>query len=764
MSSRKNNVDLICDIGELAALFGKSRNLNDFLQTVVSVVAYHMSSAVCSVYLRDDKTDELVMTANQGLNPEMIGRLRLKPGEGLVGLALKELRTIMEGSGSRNPYYKYIPGSFEERYESFLAVPILRGLTRIGVLVVQDTQRDYFAENDKKALQAIAAQLATTIENAKLFMSLYEHQQSRDASIEIQVPMEDETPIFFKGVNASEGLACGRATIVGETDSYIRLTEEMERKFCTLDDFRWALQHSELQLEELQRQVEAGLSDVASMIFSAHLLMLKDEQFFGAMQRLIGQGRTPQQAITEVVNGYVSMFAKKANPLFKEKIADIKDVGHRLLHNVLRLDEMSPDYTGEIVIVGEMLPSDIVKFATQRAAGIIMVGGTITSHISILARSMQIPLILVEEPRVFRIPEGTRVLIDANVGSIFVNPIEEIIEKYEQSLAAHKSADEMDEPLQEKTLTKDRVRVRLLANINLLSELALADRFRAEGIGLYRSEFPFIVRSGFPSEEEQYRVYRTIVEHAGGRSVTLRTLDIGGDKMLSYFPTVTEANPFLGLRALRFTLQNKHVFVQQLRAMLRAAAGADFSIMFPMVASVDEFLQARDILSECSEVLTQQGIEHNPSVRVGPMIELPSAVEVAGELAQVADFLCVGTNDLVQYILAVDRTNEDLAEYYVPHHPAVLRSMKRVADAGKLYDIPVSICGEMAGDVPMLPFLIGIGIRQFSMAARLIPRVQNAIQKIHSRRATRHAEAMLSMGRISDLSEYLRQVVAPLTQ
>jgi phosphotransferase system enzyme I (PtsP) len=756
MAVRKDNVSLICDIGELSGLFEKSRDLNDFLQTVVSVVAYHMAAAVCSVYLYEEDEQELLLVANQGLNPAMVGTLRMKRGEGLVGLALKELRIIRDGNVSRNPFYKFIPGSDEERYQSFLAVPILRGLTRIGVLVVQDPQRDYFTENDQKALQAIAAQLATAIENARLFMSLYALEQNAPSDLASAGPAVG-APSFYKGVVGSGGFAWGRAAVLGRIDSYLRLSEAMARRVCSVGEFHEAFRKSVQQIESLQLELEENFADVASMIFSAHLLILKDSQFSGEMLRLMEEGRSPQQAITEVVNGYVAMFAKKTNPLFQEKVQDIKDVGHRLLHNLLTDSQISEDYRDEIVIAGELLPSDIVKLATQHAAGLIMVGTAVTSHISILARSMGMPVVLVDDEAIYQVPDGCRVLLDGNLGSVFFNPDDEIIQKYEESLAAHQDAAEIGATIRKESHTLDRVRVRLLANVNLLNELPLALRYKAEGIGLYRSEFPFIVRSGFPSEEEQFRIYRTLFKEMENRPVTLRTLDIGGDKMLSYFPTVSETNPFLGLRALRFTLQNKEIFVEQLRAMLRAGEGADLRIMFPLVASVDEFLQARDIVRECCEELARQGVGYNSEPKLGPMIELPSAVEVASELAQDADFLCVGTNDLVQYILAVDRTNESIAHYYVPHHPAVLRSLKRVADAGRKHQIPVSICGEMAGDPQMLPFLIGIGVRHLSMDIRRIPVVQAALRKINSRRAVRQAEVMLSMGRIADLTEFLQR-------
>ena len=755
MADGKDKVDLICSIGELAGLFEKSRNLADFLQTVVSVVAYHMRAAVCSVYLLEDGAGTLVLTANQGLNPALIGHLRLRLGEGLCGLALQEQRPIREGRAALSPHYKPIPESGEDRYQSFLAVPILKGLTRVGVLAVQDPQPDYFTEIDGKALQAIAAQLATTIENARLFMSLYAGGEAAPAPVEA-APL----PSFFHGIPASRGVASGRAVVIGRIDSYLKLTEELRDRPCSLEDFRRAVTCSQRQIEDLQSRLESVLGDVASMIFSAHQLMLMDEQFTGEMVRLIGDGKRPQDAVTEVVNRYVAMFARNANPLFQEKVQDVKDVGHRLLHNLLGHDDVAPDYAGEILIAGELLPSDIVKLSTQHAAGLVLVGGGVSSHVSILARSMELPVVIVDDRRLFEVADDSEILLDANTGSVFINPDPEISHRYRESGDIRLALDALGEQILPETYTRDGERVRLMANINLLSELPLAERCRAEGIGLYRSEFPFIVRSGFPSEEEQYRIYRAVVDGMPGRPVILRTLDIGGDKMLSYFPTVDEANPFLGLRALRFTLRNKRIFVQQLRAMLRAGAGADLGIMFPMVSSLDEFLEARDLVRQCADELQDEGLAHHPAPRLGPMIELPSAVEIAGELAAEADFLCIGTNDLVQYVLAVDRTNQNISEFYVPYHPAVLRSLKRVADAAAARGVPVSLCGEMGGDPTMIPFLVGIGIRQLSIDFRLFPEAQAAILALDTADARRQAGEMLALARISDLAAYLEHPAA----
>lgn len=290
---RKDNVDLICNIAELAGLFKKSSSLEDFLQTVVSIVAYHMRSAVCSVYLYDEKTQEIVLTATQGLSPESIGSVRLRLGEGLTGQALKELRPIREGSGIRNPNFKFIPGIYEERYQAFLAVPILRGLERVGVLVLQDPVENYFDDNDTKALQAIAAQLAATIENAKLLMTLHQIQGAADA----KSAAEPEGDLkFVRGAAASPGLAIGQASVFGAIEESLVDGQRNGRPPATREDFHRSLAKTELQLEALQLQMEERLTDVASMIFSAHLLIVKDPKFSGAMMKLIEDGESPERA------------------------------------------------------------------------------------------------------------------------------------------------------------------------------------------------------------------------------------------------------------------------------------------------------------------------------------------------------------------------------------------------------------------------------------------------------------------------------------
>lgn len=747
MPRQKDNVSLICDIGELAGLFERTKNLEDFLKTAVSTVAYHMHAAVCSVYLYDEATQELVLKANQGLNGAE-GRVRLKLGEGLVGRSMQELRPIREANARFSPFFRLIPGINEERYTAFLAVPILRGNTRVGVLVVQDPVEDYFDENDTKALRAIATQLAATIENYNLIMSIRTVRESSAPP----APVED-VPRFLKGIATSPGSAIGKAFFLDREEDEAA-GDQVE---YTVQDFRRSLEKTERQLASLQRHMEEQFADVASMIFSAHILILKDDMFTGQMARLIESGTGPRAAIHAVVNDYVALFSAGNNPRLREKGDDVKDLGHRLIQNLAAgATEEAPDYKGRVVIASGILPSEIVKFSAQRAEGLVVVGGGITAHVSILARSLQLPMIVVDDPRLLAVPPGRTVLLDGDQGNIFIDPGVDVVQSFEQLALARRDADEFVAPDADGALTRDGQRIKIMANINILNEVGIAARMNAPGIGLYRSEYPFIVRNNFPSEEEQFRIYGKIVEGLPGKPIVFRTLDIGGDKVLSYFPTPGEANPFLGLRALRFSLRNRNIFSEQLRALLRAGANTELNIMFPLVSSVDDFLEARSVVVECIGALKAENVPHNPSPRLGAMIELPSAVEVVEELAAECDFLSIGSNDLVQYILAVDRTNSHISDLYLAHHPAVLRALKRIAQAATALKKPLSFCGETACDPQMLPFLIGIGIRTFSVEVRQIPKLYQSISKIDTVAAAAAAKHLLTLSRIRDIEAALQ--------
>ena len=739
----REHFNLLCDVGDLAALLAGSENIESFLQQTAIMVARHLEADVCSIYLYDEKSEEVVLNATVGLNPEAVGVIRMRLGEGLVGTTMELLHPIREGSASRNPKFKYFEEADEDRFESFLSIPIQRGIEKIGVLVVQHEKINYFEEIDLMALRAIASQLAGAIENARLLMDM-NRQDLPPSDKDLFASLR-----FVKGKSASGGYAFAPSTVYGKSHGSLIAGGPDTDPVCTLEDFYSAVQKTADQLEALQSRFSERLEESASLIFTAHFLILKDAQFINKIVRHIEEGISPSEALRAVARHYISIFASSSHAYMREKVNDIEDLAGRILVNLQ--DRISEEHTlgrSRIVIARGLYPSDILKLAAEDVKGIILVSGGVTSHVSILSRSLQIPLVIADRPELLNLPEDTPILLDAEIGNIYVRPSEKVIGQFESRNEAERSAAQMKKEMSPATSTKDGVRVRLLANINLLSELPLARDLKAEGVGLYRTEFPFIIRSNFPSEEEQYYIYKKLFDAMEGRDVTIRTLDIGGEKILAYSDATGEANPELGLRSIRFSLRHRDIFKQQLRAILRAASeAASVRIMFPMISSLDEFREAKQAVFDCMHELARLNLPYHDNPAIGLMLELPSVIEIIDELSQEADFFSIGTNDFVQYMLAVDRANEKVAEYYRPNHPSVLRALSKIVKAISRSNKNLSICGEMAHEPEYIPFFIGIGVRNLSVDPQFMPSVQKSITRLS----------------ISDAENYARELLAETT-
>ena len=745
----KDNIELICDIAERIAFADEGDDRGVLLQDVAYSIAEHMAADVCSIYIYDEIEKTLFLRATQGLDISAVGLVKLSLEEGITGQALRELRPICVGQASKESAYKFFPGIKEEQYEAFLAVPIIRGKRKIGVLVLQAAESDYFKQNDVSALRAIATQLATMFESVKL---LKEARKGMDVFEEPSISYSKKD--ILRGRSASKGIAKGISCVLDlRADDYDSASHSQSLG-TDINAFEEALQRTIDQIKELQVTTSEQLADVAVLIFSAHLLILEDEQFTGRIRELIAEGSDALYAVNTVVDEYVKIFSASAVPMIREKILDVKDLGRRLGRNLSFKEEFSSDYSGQIIAAKELLPSDILKFSAERVEGLIICSG-VTSHNAIICRSLRIPMVAVSRDLFESISDGVPMLMDAAQGIIYFEPNDEVISQYNELEKTWGILNDASD-IQEIRRTSCGEAVEIMANINLLSDLEPAKHFKANGIGLYRSEFPFIVRNDFPSEEEQTHIYSRLVEAMGGLPVTLRTLDIGGDKMLSYYSNVTEANPFLGMRAIRFSLQNRDIFSQQLRAFLRAGVCADARIMFPLIASVDDFLAAKEIVLECMDQLEGEGVQINRNIQLGVMMELPSAVEVSEELAQEADFLSIGSNDLVQYMLAVDRTNEQVSALYKSHHPAILRAINRIVLAAKKAKKPVSICGDLASEAHMLPFLLGIGLRTLSIDIGSAPAVERALSLVDIKEAELFAAKLLKMGKINEIESYIQ--------
>jgi phosphotransferase system, enzyme I, PtsP len=747
-SLNRDHARLIYDIGELSAIITDASDLDAMLQKIVDTAARHMGADVCSVYLFDEASHELVLRATRGLKRSSVGKVRLRPGEGLTGLAFSERTPICEADARSHPSFRYFPGIGEEHLRSFLAVPILRGRRPVGAMTLQSKRSGHFSPEDVQVFRAITMQLATTIEMARLLLTL---EAAPAATGTAPAPPELR---FVHGQIGAEGCVLGEVVLIRQP-SLAEIRALTSSAALGLPDFRRAVAATEKQLENLEKLAGERLSEMTAVIFSAQLLMLRDQTWLRAMEEPIAAGTPPAEAVYRVILNYVEIFDRMDNAYMREKRYDVMDVGRRLLSNLSGHRAVASRLEGRIAIAAELLPSDILRLGLEKVGGIVLLSGGVTSHVAVLARSLDLPLIFVDEPRLLEIPDGTRAVLDASQGNLLLAPDEEVEQRFREQVESRRSLGQAAEGMRAETHTADGTRVYLLANINLLADVEVARSYKAEGVGLYRTEFPFMIRNDFPSEEEQLRIYRRLVEGMPGRELTFRTLDVGGDKVLSYFDYAPEANPFLGLRSIRFSLRHRDVFLQQVRAILRAAHDTKVRIMFPMISSPDELASATAVVEECRTALGRENVPACKHVELGMMLELPSVLETMHELAERAEFFSVGTNDFVQYMLAVDRTNVNVADLYIPHHPAVLRGLDRAITAALRHERDVSVCGDMAHDPRFVRFLLGIGVRKFSMSARYLPRVQQAIYATRLDEARDFARRLLAESTVAGTARVL---------
>ncbi|MBN2050943.1 MAG: phosphoenolpyruvate--protein phosphotransferase [Spirochaetales bacterium] len=756
MSKTGGEIDrlkMLCEFSELNWLFSNSEDIRSFLDKIVQMVSKHMHAGAATVFLWNDNKEELILEATIGLNKGAIGQVRLKPGEGLTGLALLNKQPILVENADAHPQFKRIPSIHEEKFKNFLAVPILRGIMNIGVISIQREQERPFKTEDLQALTVIASQLANILENTRTH--LMSDTDGRAYPLKSLQMKEGER---IDGKTACTGLQSGEIFILDRERSLSMLSEEVISDEDTLEDFKKAVEKTERQLRELQTKTEELLDDTASLIFTSHLLILKDQDFIGEIHRHIQKGSKPSTAIFKVADRYMELFASNPSPFVKEKVHDVEDVILRLVGNLVKETDASINMKGRILIARELYPSDILQASSEGAAGIVLVSGGITSHISILSQSLRLPMVIVDRPELMNLAPHQRVIMDGHDDCIYVNPPKEL----EQRLFRERKGEDAKTgktAVLKTTKTKDGTKITLMANVNLISDIDHAEKAHAEGVGLYRTEFPFLIRSNFPSEEEQYTLYRKICTAMRGKPVVFRTLDIGGDKILSYYQDYQERNPFLGLRSIRFSLMHRDTFREQIRAILRASGGGTLRIMFPMISSVEEFIEAKNVVIDCKKELKKEGYPLPRIVKIGMMVEVPSITEIMEDLCDYADFFSIGTNDFIQYILAVDRSNEKVAEFYLSHHPSVLRSLKRIVETAQKRNKEIAVCGEMARQELFIPFLLGIGVRVFSMGATYIPATRKLISRITLREARETATRAVQFKTCSETEVLLTETL-----
>lgn len=730
-----NLLGMLCDLmGALSKLTIRSQNIEDFLQGAVSLVAKHLCTPACSIYLRDEATDEMVLRATAGKAPDTAGL----PAEAMA---------VTNGPGSG-----FLPFSDAAGSPCKLSIPISNGAVKIGALEIQHTAPGFFDQAGLTALKATAAQLVPLLENARLVMELQRVCAAPKKSV--------FKGTLLQGEPVSGGWAMGPC-IMWEKSHVRFLSDTRAADQGGLNDFYAAIQKTTEQLDFLQQRCADRLPESASLIFAAHFMILKDPAFSDRMARSIRDGKPATRAVREVARQYIQRLKDSVHPYIREKACDVEDLAGRLLGNLL-LPEAAGDMdsNGKIVIACTLYPSELLRLAVASAAGIVLVNGGVASHVAIISRSLKIPLVVIQYPDFVSFGEDTRILVDGDSGTVHVDPPDALVSRFEsrakvlQKWGDAAPAASSDAP----ALTRDGAEIGFYANINLLSELPLAQKVGAHGIGLYRTEFPFLMRPSFPSESEQYFIYRQVNAAMPEKPLIFRTLDIGGDKNPAYANTAVEANPELGLRSIRFSLKHKDLFAQQIRAILRAAADSKvLGIMFPLISSIDDFRRAKQVVQSCLDQLQQEKSQCHPHPQVGMMIELPAVAETMPEYAAECDFFSIGTNDFVQYMLAVDRSNKQVTDYYRHDHPAVLRALARIVKAACDHKKPISICGEMAHDAEMIPFLLGIGLRRFSVDPQFIPMLRQTVAGLSLDDCRTYADILLSAGSIETVRAISRR-------
>ncbi len=757
---------------DISALILHSHDLQETLDNIVNLVAKRMASDVCSIYLLEEDGETLRLHATRGLSRLSVG-ITMKTSEGLTGLAIEQRGVVATDNAPLHPRYKYFARTKEEKVLSFLGVPFYQRNNPLGVIVIQNREPRTFTPHEISAVSTIAWQISSIVSNAKLLDSIRKKEQERAyyaAEVERLKKsgvLKDagrgkrrSAPSVLTGIGIAAGFALGKVSVLSRGPLEEAVLERARPRAEEHKRFQVALEKARIQTLYMEKRVGEILSEADASIFHSHLMILEDRGFIAKVTTLIDGDVGAMRAVSQVVGDYVTAFSRMEDPYLRERSADMEDIGRRIcdsLNGGHRKQEKMRD--NRILIARELLASDLAVMDHAKVIGIVTEKGNLHAHAAIMARALGIPAVFGVEGVLKYVGVRSEVIVDGTSGCVYINPDGSIKAEYQRLQGEYDLKQRALEGIRDlPAVTPDGCRVALLANVGLLSDLRVAHLHGAEGVGLYRTEFPFMSRNSFPTRLEQAAIYRKMLEGFPGLPVTIRTLDIGGDKALPYFPQPKEDNPFLGWRSIRVSLEREDIFREQLAGVLLASAHGNCKLMFPLVAGVDEVRRIKQILEEVKEELSREGKPFDAGIGFGIMVELPAAVMNVEMLAKEVDYLSIGSNDLIQYTLACDRNNQRVKKWFEPYHPAVLHSIKRVADAAANAGKPATLCGEMAGEPLNALLLLGLGIRSFSLSAPNIPGVKEAIRRTTLTKAREIADRVLAMESAQAIREYLETV------
>ncbi|UUY09213.1 phosphoenolpyruvate--protein phosphotransferase [Pseudomonas sp. J452] len=714
-----------------------AKDLKAALTIIVQRVKEAMGSQVCSVYLLDPESNRFVLMATEGLNKRSIGKVSMAPNEGLVGLVGTREEPLNLENAADHPRYRYFAETGEERYASFLGAPIIHHRRVMGVLVVQQKERRQFDEGEEAFLVTMSAQLAGVIAHAEATGSIRGLGKQGKGIQEAR----------FVGVPGAPGAAVGTAVVVlPPADLDVVPDKAVADIEAELKLFNNALVGVRADMHALSAKLATQLRKEERALFDVYLMMLEDAALGSEVTTIIKTGQWAQGALRQVVNEHVNRFELMDDAYLRERAADVRDLGRRLLAYLQEERKQSLVYQDNTILVSEELsPAMLGEVPEGKLVGLISVQGSGNSHVAILARAMGIPTVMGVVDLPYSKVDGIQLIVDGYHGEVFTNPSELLRKQYAEVVEEERQLAQGLDALRELPCeTLDGQRMPLWVNTGLLADVKRAQERGAEGVGLYRTEVPFMNGERFPSEKEQLATYREQLAAFHPLPVTMRTLDIGGDKALSYFP-IKEDNPFLGWRGIRITLDHPEIFLVQVRAMLKASEGLNnLRILLPMISGIQELEEALHLIHRAWGEVRDEGVDV-PLPPVGVMIEIPAAVYQVRDLARQVDFLSVGSNDLTQYLLAVDRNNPRVADLYDFLHPAVLHALKLVVDGAHAEGKPVSICGEMAGDPASAVLLLAMGFDSLSMNATNLPKVKWLLRQVSMSKASEILDQLLRM-------------------
>ena len=706
---------MLTRLREIVEKVASAPRLNEALDILVTDVCQAMETEVCSVYLADNDRRCYYLMATRGLKKPRGRTVALAFDEGLVGLVGRLAEPINLADAQKHPSFKYIPAVKEDRFRAFLGVPIIQRRQLLGVLVVQQRELRQFDESEESFLVTLATQMAAILSQSQLNALFGQYRQTRIRALPAS-----------SGVAIAEGWMDVSLPLMEQVYEASTLDTASERERLT-----GALEEAANEFRRYSKRYAAGAQKETAAIFDLYSHLLSDARLRRELFAEVDKGAVAEWAVKKIIEKFAEQFAALSDGYLNERAGDLRTLGQRLLFHLDDSIQGPNTWPARIILVAdELSATTLAEVPQDRLAGVVVRDGAANSHAAIMVRALGIPTVMGADIQPSLL-HGHTLIVDGYRGELLVDPEPVLLQEYQRLISEENELSRLaEDDLQRASELKSGERVKVMLNAGLSPEHEEKLGSFVDGIGLYRTEIPFMLQSGFPSEEEQVAQYQGMLQMFNSKPVTLRTLDIGADKQLPYMP-ISEENPCLGWRGIRITLDQPEIFLIQVRAMLRAnAATGNLSILLPMVTSLEEVDEARRLIDRASREVEEMIGYAIPRPRLGVMLEVPSMVFMLPQLASRIDFISVGTNDLTQYLLAVDRNNTRVASMYDSLHPAVLRALAMIAHDAERFGIDLRLCGEMAGDPMCVTILIGLGYRHLSMNGRSVARVKYLLRRI----------------------------------